>query len=105
MEILEAVYRPPTPEPVPEARESPVWDAEEDEQPPAEPLAPITPARARPKMVSPTKGQPSLFEHFVLGSSTARASAGPSMPAQTPKPAVPAPAPQIASEGAHRLPS
>ncbi|CCO31947.1 hypothetical protein BN14_05999 [Rhizoctonia solani AG-1 IB] len=91
-EILEAVYQPPTPEPAPEARDSPDWDIE-DEQPPAESLAPPTPAQARPKMVSPNKSQPGIFNHLASSSSTSHASAGSSMPPKAPRPTATTPFP------------
>ncbi|CEL53672.1 hypothetical protein RSOLAG1IB_06527 [Rhizoctonia solani AG-1 IB] len=91
-EILEAVYQPPTPEPAPEACDSPDWDIE-DEQPPTESLAPPTPAQACPKMVSPNKSQPGIFNHLVSSSSTSHASAGSSMPPKAPRPTATTPFP------------
>jgi hypothetical protein len=68
VEIFEAIYRPPTPEPAPEARDSPVWDIEEEDQSLAEPPAPDAHDRARLKIgVLPNKGQPTLFKHFESG--------------------------------------
>ncbi|QRW21845.1 hypothetical protein RhiXN_06834 [Rhizoctonia solani] len=87
-EILKVIYQPPTTKPTTEACNSPIWDLEEDEQPPAKPL----------KMVLLTKSHPPLSRHIVLSSSTACTSAGPPMPIKAPKPTVPAPPPFLLSK-------
>ncbi|EUC53840.1 hypothetical protein RSOL_018130, partial [Rhizoctonia solani AG-3 Rhs1AP] len=73
VEILEVVYQPPTPEPAPVVRDSPVWDLEKDDELPAKPPAPT--AQLAPKMVSPNKTQPTLFKHLVPALSSSGAAA------------------------------
>ncbi|KAG8738914.1 hypothetical protein FRC11_001035 [Ceratobasidium sp. 423] len=80
-DIIEVVYQPPTPDPAPD---SPIWDIEKDGQSSEEPPAQAAPVRARPKMVSPTKGQPVLFEHVAPIPSTSAKPAAPMAPASFP---------------------
>ncbi|KAG8726440.1 hypothetical protein FRC11_000127 [Ceratobasidium sp. 423] len=80
-DIIEVIYQPPTPDPAPD---SPIWDIEKDDQSSEEPPAQAAPVRARPKMVSPTKGQPVLFEHVAPIPSTSAKPAAPMAPASFP---------------------
>ncbi|KDN40850.1 hypothetical protein RSAG8_07868, partial [Rhizoctonia solani AG-8 WAC10335] len=103
-EILEIVYQPPTPEPVPELDDSRPWDIEEDSQSATETVAQAPPARLRPKMVSPAKGQPTLFEHSVPAVSKTGAGAGPPAPSKASRPVAPAPFPWSSKAGSSTTP-